>query len=137
MNCNGIFSSKSDMWETPQWLFDKLNDEHHFTLDACAIPENAKCEKYFTPEQDGLAQEWTGVVWCNPPYGRQIGKWVQKAHDSKAETVVMLLPARTDTWWFHDLCMRGGASVFPARTVTVWQQPPERAVSINDRYFQT
>ena len=112
MNTNGIFSSKTDMWETPQWLFDKLNEEYHFTLDACAIPENAKCENYFTPEQDGLAQEWTGRVWCNPPYGRQIGKWVQKAYDSKAELVVMLLPARTDTRWFHELCMRGGQVSF-------------------------
>lgn len=102
------FSSKTDLWETPQDLFDKLDAVYHFDLDACALPENAKCQRYFTPEQDGLSQEWTGNVWCNPPYGRQIGKWVQKAHDSKAAVVVMLLPARTDTKWFHELCLRGG-----------------------------
>lgn len=107
-----MFSSKTDLWETPQWLFDKYNQEYHFTLDACAIPENAKCSRFFSPEQDGLSQEWTGRVWCNPPYGRQIGKWVQKAHDSTAEVVVMLLPARTDTAWFHDLCLRGGQVCF-------------------------
>lgn len=101
MNTSTMFSSKTDLWETPQDFFDKLNEEFHFTLDVCAIPENAKCEKYYTPEQDGLAQPWKGVVWCNPPYGRKIGEWVQKAAESNC-TVVMLLPARTDTRWFHD-----------------------------------
>lgn len=105
-------SSKTDLWETPQDLFDNLDAVYHFDLDACALPENAKCQRYFTPEQDGLLQEWTGNVWCNPPYGRQIGRWVQKAHDSKAAVVVMLLPARTDTKWFHELCLRGGQVSF-------------------------
>lgn len=101
MNTKVMFSSKTDLWATPQAFFDKLNDEFHFDLDVCAIPENAKCEKYFTPADDGLSQEWNGVVWCNPPYGRTIGEWVRKAYESKA-TVVMLLPARTDTRWFHE-----------------------------------
>ena len=87
--------------EHPPELYEQLNDEFHFTVDVCAIPENAKCRRYFTPEIDGLSQTWDGVVWCNPPYGRSIGKWVEKASSSKA-TVVMLLPARTDTRWFHD-----------------------------------
>ena len=99
-----LFSSKSVVWETPQDLFDKLNAEFHFDLDVCALPENAKCEKYYTPEDDGLLQPWNGVCWCNPPYGRTIGKWVQKAYETFAGggTVVMLLPARTDTKWFHE-----------------------------------
>ena len=99
-----LFSSKSVVWETPQDLFDKLNEEFHFDLDVCALPENAKCEKYYTPEDDGLSQPWNGVCWCNPPYGRTIGKWVQKAYETFARggTVVMLLPARTDTKWFHE-----------------------------------
>lgn len=97
----GLFTSNTDLWETPQDFFDSLNREFHFDLDACALPENAKCERYFTPEEDGLKQEWNGTVWCNPPYGRQIGKWVEKAYKSDC-TVVMLLPARTDTRWFHD-----------------------------------
>ena len=101
MNKEVMFSSKTDMWATPQAFFDKLNDEFGFTLDVCAIPDNAKCEKYFTPSDDGLSQEWNGVVWCNPPYGREIGKWVRKAYESQS-TVVMLLPARTDTQWFHN-----------------------------------
>lgn len=96
-----MFSTATDLWETPQDFFDALNEEFRFETDVCAIPENAKCEKYFTPEQDGLKQDWTGVCWCNPPYGRQIGKWVEKAAKSNA-TVVMLVPARTDTAWFHD-----------------------------------
>ena len=103
MNTEMMFSSKTDLWETPQNFFDRLNDEFCFETDVCALPENAKCAKYYTPEQDGLAQTWTGVCWCNPPYGRQIGKWVAKASDSaqNGATVVMLLPARTDTRWFH------------------------------------
>lgn len=101
MNTDVMFSSKTDMWSTPQDFFDILNAEFGFTCDVCATKENAKCEYYFTPEQDGLNQEWTGVCWCNPPYGREIGKWVQKAAESKC-IVVMLLPARTDTRWFHD-----------------------------------
>lgn len=104
MNKEVMFSSKSDMWETPQYLFDELDKEFHFTLDVCATPENAKCSNYYTKEQDGLAQPWKGVVWCNPPYGRQISQWVRRAWISSAcgTTVVMLIPARTDTRWFHE-----------------------------------
>lgn len=109
MNTAVMFSSKTDEWETPQALFDQLNDEFNFTLDVCALPENAKCEAYFTPEQDGLKQEWTGVCWMNPPYGREIGKWVKKAYTEaqKGITVVCLLPSRTDTRWWHEYCMKG------------------------------
>lgn len=100
----GLFTSTTDLWETPKDFFDRLNNEFHFTLDVCALPENAKCEKYYTPEQDGLSQPWIGMCWCNPPYGRQIGAWVRRAWTSSADgaTVVMLLPARTDTRWFHE-----------------------------------
>lgn len=109
-----MFSSATDMWATPQALFDQLDAEFHFTTDVCATPENAKCANYFTPEVDGLAQEWTGVCWMNPPYGREIGRWVQKAHDTAASgkaTVVCLLPSRTDTAWWHDYILRGGVFV--------------------------
>ena len=99
-----LYSSQTDMWETPQDLFDDLDREFHFDLDVCAIPENAKCKKFYTPEQDGLRQPWDGTCWCNPPYGRDIGKWVRRALFASVggATVVMLLPARTDTRWFHD-----------------------------------
>lgn len=102
------FSSKTSDWETPQDFFDLLNSEFHFELDVCAKPENAKCPRYFTPEEDGLKQKWTGVCWMNPPYGREIGRWVKKAYDSAhgGATVVCLLPARTDTSWWHDYCMK-------------------------------
>lgn len=101
---DGMFTSKTDMWETPQDLFDNLDSEFHFTLDVCAVKENAKCNNFYSPEQDGLSQPWTGRVWCNPPYGRQIGKWVRRALFASAAgaTVVMLLPSRTDTKWFHE-----------------------------------
>lgn len=100
MNREVMFSSKTDLWSTPQNLFDSLDHEFHFDCDVCALPENAKCNKYYSPDQDGLKQEWTGTCWCNPPYGRQIGKWIKKASESMA-TVVCLLPVRTDTKWFH------------------------------------
>ena len=111
MNTEIMFSSKTDLWATPQDLFDKYNDIYNFETDVCALPENAMCEKFFTPEMDGLKQEWTGVCWCNPPYGRQIGKWVEKAVKSFA-TVVMLLPARTDTKWFHEWVLPYGEIEF-------------------------
>ena len=111
MNTNLMFSSKTDLWETPQDLFNKYAAIYHFDTDVCALPENAKCKRFFTPEMDGLKQEWTGVCWCNPPYGRQIGRWVEKSVKSFA-TVVMLLPARTDTKWFHDWCLPYGKIEF-------------------------
>lgn len=99
-----MYSSKTDLWETPQDLFDELDNVFHFDLDVCALPENAKCDRYYTPEANGLVQVWEGVCWCNPPYGRQVKHWVRKVLISSINgaTVVMLLPARTDTNWFHD-----------------------------------
>jgi phage N-6-adenine-methyltransferase len=95
--------SKS-LWSTPAKLFAELDREFHFTLDVCATSENAKCERFFSPDDDGLAQKWKGVCWMNPPYGRQIDKWVKKALASArsgAATVVCLSPATTGTLWFH------------------------------------
>ena len=100
-----MFSSQTDNWATPQWLFDELDKEFYFTLDPCASKENAKCAKYFTKEDNGLNQNWGGVIFCNPPYGREIGKWVAKCAEEakKPDTIcVMLIPARTDTKWFHE-----------------------------------
>lgn len=111
MNKEILFSSKSDLWETPQDFFENLNAIFHFEIDVCAVPENAKCKQFFTPEVDGLKQEWNGRCWCNPPYGRQISEWIKKAAESKA-LVVMLLPARTDTKWFHDYCLPYGKIIF-------------------------
>jgi site-specific DNA-methyltransferase (adenine-specific) len=100
-----LFASKNEVWETPQAFFDKLNDEFRFTLDACALPENAKCRLYYTPQDDGLLQDWSGhTTFCNPPYGRKIAAWVEKCYwesRKKNTKVVMLLPARTDTVYFH------------------------------------
>ena len=100
-----LFSSQNDVWSTPQAFFDRLNEEFRFTLDACALPENAKCELYFTPVEDGLVQDWSGhIVFCNPPYGKDIAAWVEKCYmESRKENtkVVMLLPTRTDTVYFH------------------------------------
>lgn len=104
MNTDVMFSSATDNWATPQDFFDKLNAEFHFDLDVCADEINHKCDKYYTKQQDGLTMPWKGIVWCNPPYGREIGAWVRKALFASVggATVVMLIPARTDTKWFHD-----------------------------------
>ena len=101
------YNSNDDSWETPQALFDELNAEFGFTLDPCCTPETAKCARFFTPDDDGLSQSWAGeVVFMNPPYGREMGEWIQKAFfEARAgATVVCLLPARTDTAWWHDYC---------------------------------
>ena len=80
MNREVMFSSATDEWATPQEFFDELNGEFHFTLDPAANEANHKCETFFTKEQNGLTCQWGGhTVFCNPPYGREIGKWVQKA----------------------------------------------------------
>lgn len=104
-----LFSKKSDEWPTPQWIFDELNNDYSFTLDPAATPDNAKCDEYFTMEQDGLTQDWDGhTVFVNPPYSGCFN-WVKKAHEQvkegKADKVVMLIPARVDTKWFHLYCM--------------------------------
>ncbi|MEX5895122.1 DNA N-6-adenine-methyltransferase [Staphylococcus haemolyticus] len=99
------FSSKSNEWTTPQHLFDELNQEFNFTLDPCATEENAKCSKHFTIEDDGLSKDWSNdVVFMNPPYGREIKKWIKKAYEESLNgaTVVCLIPARTDTMYWHD-----------------------------------
>ena len=99
------YSSKSNEWATPQNLFDELNDEFNFTLDPCATDENSKCSKHFTIEDDGLSKDWSNeVVFMNPPYGREIKKWIKKAYEESLNgaTVVCLIPARTDTTYWHD-----------------------------------
>ena len=101
----GLFTSLEEKYSTPIELFRGLNKEFNFTLDVCASPENAKCDRFFTLEDNGLLMEWTGeTCWMNPPYGRQIIKWVRKAYRESLNgtMVVCLLPARTDPVWFHD-----------------------------------
>lgn len=106
MNTKTLYSSKTDKWATPQTFFDELNREFDFNLDPCADATNHKCEKYFTEEENGLLQDWGGCrVFCNPPYGSSIKDWVAKCYHEghKEETlVVLLIPARTDTTYFHD-----------------------------------
>ena len=104
-----LLSSNKCEWETPQVFFDELNRDFGFTLDVCALPENAKCDRYFTPEQDGLQQKWTGVCWMNPPYGRGIAKWMQKAYESSLDgaTVVCLIPSRTGSKSWHNYATKG------------------------------
>ena len=105
------FSSQTDDWATPQDFFVRLDAIFDFTLDPCADAKNAKCVRFFTKEDDGLTQSWDDErVFMNPPYGRSIGAWVKKASEAKA-LVVCLLPARTDTRWWHDYVVGAGGHV--------------------------
>lgn len=101
-----LFSSNSNEWATPRKFYDELFGEFSFNLDPCATDENHKCDTYFTIKEDGLKQDWGGYkVFCNPPYGRDIYKWVKKCYEESKKPntlVVMLIPARTDTAYFHD-----------------------------------
>ena len=110
----GKFESAKQDWETPMDFFAPINAEFKFTLDAAANAKNAKAPKYFSKAEDGLAQSWgKNIVWLNPPYGEKGGKlsdWIKKAvaESDAGATVVMLIPARTNTNWFHDLCLKRG-----------------------------
>lgn len=102
----GEWYGRSDIaeWSTPQWLFDILDKEFHFTLDVCAHPENAKCKNFYSKDDDALNKEWHGICWMNPPYGREISDWMIKAllESQEGATVVCLVPARPDTeWWWN------------------------------------
>ena len=108
-NTSVHFKSESIEWATPQEFFNKLNEEFSFEIDVCATKENAKCSNFFTKEIDALCQEWHGTCWCNPPYGKQIKHWIKKSYDTAKQnngTVVCLIPARTDTQWWHEYVMK-------------------------------
>ena len=101
-----LFSHKKNDWETPQWLYEYLNKIYNFTLDPCATIESAKCSTFFTKEDNGLNQSWANhTVFMNPPYGKEIGNWIKKAYNEHILhniTIVCLIPARTDTKYFHN-----------------------------------
>jgi len=102
-----LYSSSSTEWETPQELFDKLDAVFSFDIDVCASKENAKCNTYWTKEDNALVKDWKGTCWMNPPYGRGVYDWVEKAYTESKKwnsTIVCLLPARVDTRWWHDFC---------------------------------
>ena len=112
-----MFTSNTDLWATPIEFYKKLDEIYKFTLDVCATHENAKCDKYFTKEIDGLQQQWNGSVWMNPPYGKEIIKWMKKAYESSLQgaTVVCLVPSRTDTRWWHEYAMKGNITFIKGR----------------------
>lgn len=151
----GMFTSLRTDWATPRQLFVMLDAQFHFTLDACAASSNVPREDIAFYDQslcDALAVSWwpprEGSVWCNPPYGKQIGKWVKKGFDESlcGVLVVMLLPARTDTSWWHEYCMKGEIlflrgrlcfdenprkrAPFPSAVVVFSQRPPESALRL-------
>jgi len=112
-----MFSSKSDEYETPLAFYKKLDKNHNFTLDPCATDLNHKCVKYYTMQQDGLNQSWSGEsVFINPPYS-QISRWVDKAIDElpKTQRIVFLIPARTDTKYFEKLSSYAYRTLFVKR----------------------
>lgn len=110
MNTDLMFSSATDQWATPQSFFNEWDAVFRFELDVCADAQNAKCWRYFSEQDNGLYQDWApNRCWMNPPYGREIRRWMQKAYEEslKGATVVCLVPARTDTAWWHDYAMKG------------------------------
>jgi phage N-6-adenine-methyltransferase len=112
------FSSATDLWETPLDYFAEVNAEFGpFELDVCATPENTKCARYFTIAEDGLSQPWSGKCWMNPPYGRTIGTWIAKAYKEamRGAFVACLVPARTDTAWWHDYAAKGSVRFLRGR----------------------
>jgi len=123
-------SQKSNEWETPKWLFYCFNKEYNFNLDAAANEGNALCHNYLTEEQNSLVHKWEGNVWCNPPYGRSIGKFVKKAYEESknGSLIVLLIPARTDTQWWHNYCSKGevifikGRLKFINKTFPSWRE---------------
>ena len=150
-NLTPLFSSLTDEWPTPQRLFDALHAEFGFTLDPCATQANAKCERFFTRGEDGLKQDWSrDAVFMNPPYGRMIGQWVKKAYESARQgaLVVSLLPARTDTRWWHDYVMRGEIRLLRGRltfeggkypapfpsAIVVFRPPEFRLISVGSEF---
>ncbi len=114
------FLSGTCEWATPQWLFEALDTEFGFTLDPCATSANAKCNYYFTIQHDGMKQDWgRHIVFMNPPYGRAIAQWMRKAYESALQgaTVVALIPARTDTRWWHEFAMQGDVRLLKGRII--------------------
>ncbi len=109
MTLEALLSSRNTEWATPQDFFDELDAIFHFDLDACATPDNAKCPRYFTPADNALQMRWEGVVWMNPPYGREISAFMKKAFEESqlGSTVVCLVPSRTDTEWWHRYARQG------------------------------
>lgn len=116
------FSSEDQTWETPQDFYDELNKEFEFTLDVAAAHSTAKCDKYFTEEDDGLSKDWSNdVCWMNPPYGREIKHWIKKAYEEslKGAVVVCLIPFRPDTrYWFDHIWQP-----FPHNNITFAREP--------------
>lgn len=112
MIAKALYARARTDWETPHKLFGALHQHYAFNLDVCALPSNTKLSRFFTPEQNGLTQSWSGQrCWLNPPYGRGVGAWVKKAAMSDAQLVLALLPARTDTRWWHDFVQPYAARV--------------------------
>ena len=112
------FSIATDDWATPQDFFNRLDKDFRFTLDVCASEKNAKCARFYTREDDGLAKDWAGVCWMNPPYGRGIDQWMRKAYESARDngaTVVCLVPARTDPRWWQNFAAKGEVFFVPGR----------------------
>lgn len=106
MNKEAMFSSKNQSWETPKEIFEELNKDFSFTLDPCCTDKTAKCTKYYTEKEDGLKQDWSkDIVFVNPPYGKDISKWILKCYEEslRGATIVLLIPSRTDTKYQHNI----------------------------------
>ncbi len=134
------FSSKTEEWATPQDFFDKLNEEFHFTLDVCSTHENAKCAKHYTKDDDGLSQDWTGeTVWCNPPYGRQMPKWIKKCaeHGKQGGACGHAHSCTNRHESISQRNLRQGRDPFHQRQIEIRREQKFSSISVNGCYFQT
>ncbi|MCG8442666.1 MAG: phage N-6-adenine-methyltransferase [Caulobacterales bacterium] len=133
-----LFSSRRDDWETPQDFFNRLDAVFHFELDAAATAANAKCARFFSPAEDGLAQDWRPHrrVWLNPPYGRGVERWMRKAYQESLRgcLVACLVPARTDTRWWH-AWVKGKARVTFVRRRLRFSRPGARSPAASSAVF--
>lgn len=128
MEMSGIMSSNRHDWETPEEVINKL--PVYFDVDVCATPETAKAKKFYTPQQDGLKRMWKGVCWMNPPYGKELPRWLQKAYDesrTQGTSVWCLVPARTDTKWFHEIATLGTIVFLKRRVPFLMDGKPVRS----------
>jgi phage N-6-adenine-methyltransferase len=129
-----FYSSNTCNWSTPNNLFLELDNTFHFTTDVCAEPSNSKCAHFYSPEINGLNQKWTGTCFMNPPYGREISLWIKKAYESSLSgtTVVCLIPARTDTKWWHKYVMKGEIHFIEGRLKfgNAWNNAPFPSVIV-------
>lgn len=130
-NLKTMFSSATPEWATPQDFFDELNNEFHFTVDVCATKENAKCKRFYDRERNGLAQSWKNdICWMNPPYGREISKWVKKASEGGGRSSCLSFASQNRYSLVPRLYIQQNRNTLYKRSTQIWWMQKFSAISI-------